>query len=57
MTNLDHALQGIQRLGVDTAPVIYFIEASAGRSSDPCRAAAELDGRDDRVLHPRPRAG
>jgi predicted nucleic acid-binding protein len=28
MTNLDHALQGIQRLGVDTAPVIHFIEAN-----------------------------
>ncbi len=30
MTNLDHALQCIQRLGVDTAPVIYFIEARLG---------------------------
>ena len=28
MTKLDDALQGIQRLGVDTAPVIYFIEAN-----------------------------
>ena len=28
MTKLDDALQGVQRLGVDTAPVIYFIEAN-----------------------------
>lgn len=28
MTKLYHALQGIQRLAVDTAPVIYFIEAN-----------------------------
>ena len=26
MMKLDDALQGVQRLGVDTAPVIYFIE-------------------------------
>jgi hypothetical protein len=28
MTKLDDALQGVQRLGVDTAPVIYFIAAN-----------------------------
>ena len=28
MTKLDHALRGVQRLGVDTAPVIYFIETN-----------------------------
>jgi predicted nucleic acid-binding protein len=28
MTKLDDALQGVQRLGVDTAPVIYFIEVN-----------------------------
>lgn len=28
MTNLDVALQGVQRLAVDTAPVIYLIEVN-----------------------------
>ena len=28
MTKLDDALQGVSRLGVDTAPVIYFMEAN-----------------------------
>lgn len=28
MTKLAHALQGVQRLAVDTAPIIYFIEAN-----------------------------
>ena len=28
MTKLDDALQGVQQLGLDTAPVIYFIETN-----------------------------
>lgn len=28
MTNLDRAMVGVTRLGLDTAPVIYFIEAN-----------------------------
>lgn len=27
MTSLEDALRGVQRLGIDTAPLIYLIEA------------------------------
>jgi hypothetical protein len=49
---LDVALHGVRRLGVDTAPVIYFIEANPQFDALVTEISGESTMASSRVWHP-----